>query len=136
FTSPVEGRPLTVHRIHQRRFLMHMKGFVWFLSHDPQNQELARDLGAPDGLDVQTRFLKEGLPDDDCRALVVDLDSVAPESQAQQKLVKELSGRPYPYPVAAVGYSLEDEQVRDLQTAGIRVFRHGLGPGMFGEFDE
>jgi hypothetical protein len=53
-----------------------------------------------------------------------------------QKLVKELSRGPHPYPVVAFGYSLEDEQVRDLQTAGIRVFRHGLEPGMFGASDE
>jgi hypothetical protein len=101
-------------------------GFVWLLSHDEVNQHLAPGLGAAHGLDVQTRFLKEGFPDGDCRALVVDLDSVAPEGQALQRLVKELGGRPHGYPVAAFGYNLEDEQVMDLRAAGILVFQHGL----------
>jgi hypothetical protein len=115
---------------------MNMKGSVWFLSHDQLNQELALDLGAPDGLDMQTRFLKEGLPDRDCRLLIVDLDSVAPERLALRRLVKELSGRPRPYPIVAFGYNLEDEQVMDLRTAGIQVFQHDLRPGMFGAIDE
>jgi hypothetical protein len=106
-------------------------GFVWLLSHDEVNQDLAPGLGAAHGLDVQARFLKEGLPDGDCRALVMDLDSVAPERLALQGLVKELSGRPHPYPVTAFGYSLEDDQLMDLRAAGIQVFQHGLGPAVF-----
>jgi hypothetical protein len=99
------------------------------LSHDEVNQDLARGLGAAYGLDVQVRFLKEGLPDGDCRALVVDLDSVAPGRPALQRLVKELSGRSHPYPVAAFSYSLEDDQLADLRAAGIHVFQRGLrGP--------
>ena len=54
--------------------------FVWLLSHDEVNQYLAPGLGAAHGLVVQLRWLKEGLPDGDCRALVVDLDSVAPSA--------------------------------------------------------
>jgi hypothetical protein len=107
-------------------------GFVWLLSHDEVNQYLAPGLGAAHGLIVQPRLLNEGLPDGDCRALVVDLDSVAPERLALKRLVKELAGRPHPYPVAAFGYSLEDDQVMDLRAAGIQVFQHGLGPALFG----
>jgi hypothetical protein len=110
---------------------MNTNGFVWLLSHDEVNQNLAPGLGAAHGLDVQARLLKEGLPDGDCRALVVDLDSVAPERLALQRLVKELSGRPHPYPIAAFGYSLEDDQVMDLRAAGIQVFQHGMDPAMF-----
>ena len=110
---------------------MSMNGFVWLLSHDEVNQDLAPGLGTAHGLDVQPRLLKEGLPDSDCRALVVDLDSVAPERLALQGLVKELSGRPHPYPVAAFGYGLEDDQLTDLRTAGIQVFQHGLSPAVF-----
>jgi hypothetical protein len=80
-----------------------MTGFVWLLSHDEVNQYLGPDLGAAQGLIVQPRLLNEGLPDGDWGALVVDLDSVAPGRQALQRLVKELSGRPHPYPVAAFG---------------------------------
>ena len=61
---------------------MNTNGFVWILSHDEVNQNLAPGLGAAHGLDVQARLLKEGLPDGDCRALVVDLHSVAPERPA------------------------------------------------------
>src|SRR5262249_57859455 len=96
-----------------------MNRFVWLLSHDEVNQDLARGLGAAHGLDVQVRFLKEGLPDGDCRALVVDLDSVAPESLALQRLVKELAGRPHAHPLMVVGYNLEDGQPPDLPAAGI-----------------
>jgi hypothetical protein len=110
---------------------MNMNDLVWLLSHDEVNQDLARDLGAARGLDVRARFLKEGLPDGDCRALVVDLDSVAPERPALQGLVKELGGRAHPYPVAAFGYSLEDDQLMDLRAAGIQVFQHGLCPKVF-----
>ena len=110
---------------------MNTNGFVWLLSHDEVNQDLAPGLGAAYGLNVQARFLKEGLPDGDCRALVVDLDSVAPERLALQRLVKELGGRPRPYPIAAFGYSLEDDQIMDLRAAGIQVFQHGLGPAVF-----
>jgi hypothetical protein len=110
---------------------MNRNGSVWLLSHDDVNQNLAPRLGAAYGLDVQAQFLKEGLPDGDCRALVVDLDSVAPERQALQRLVTELSGRPHPYPVAAFGYSLEDDQLMDLRAAGIQVFQHGLGSAVF-----
>jgi hypothetical protein len=113
-----------------------MNGFVWLLSHDEVNQDLARGLGAAHGLDVQTRLLKEGVPDGDCRALVVDLDSVAPDRPALQKLVKELSGRFHPYPVAAFGYSLQEHQLRDLRAAGVQVFEHGLGPELFAPFTE
>jgi hypothetical protein len=108
-----------------------MNGFVWLLSHDEVNQYLAPGLGAAYGLDVQTRFLKERLPDSDCRALLVDLDSVAPERLALEKLVKELSARPHPYPVAAFGYNLEDDQIIHLQAAGIQVFQHCLCPAVF-----
>jgi hypothetical protein len=118
-------------QIHQRSFPMNTNRFVWLLSHDEVNQILAPDLGADRGLDVQTRFLKEGLPDDDCRALVVDMDSVAPGRLALQRLVKELSGRPRPYPVAAFGYNLEDDQIMDLRAAGIGVFPHCLCPAVF-----
>jgi hypothetical protein len=110
---------------------MNTHRFVWLLSHDEVNQYRARGLGAPHGLDVQVRLLKEGLPDGDCRGLVVDLDSVAPGRPALQRLVKELSGRSHPYPVAAVGYSLEDDQIMDLQATGIGVFQHGLCPAVF-----
>src|SRR6516162_5626523 len=100
-----------VHRIYLRSFPMNTNGFVWLLSHDEVNQDLAPDLGAAYGLDVQARLLKDGLPDGDCQALVVDLDSVAPERLALQEFVKELAGRPHPYPVAAFGYCLEDDQL-------------------------
>jgi hypothetical protein len=113
-----------------------LNGFVWLLSHDEVNQYLAAGLGTPYGLDVQARFLKEGLPDGDCRALVVDLDSVAPERLALQRLVKELSGRSHPYPVVAFGYSLEDDQLADLRAAGIQAFQHGLGPALFAAIAE
>jgi hypothetical protein len=110
---------------------MNTNCLVWLRSHDEVNQDLARGLGADHGLDVQARFLKEGLPDGDCRALVVDLDSVAPGRLALQSLLKELCARPCPYPLVAFGYSLEDDQLMDLRAAGIQVFQHGLGPEMF-----
>ena len=110
---------------------MNTHRFVWLLSHDEVNQYLAPSLGAAHGLNVQARFLKEGLPDGDCRALVVDLDSVAPGRPALQRLVKELSGRSHPYPVAAISYTLEDDQLMDLRAAGIQVFQHGLGSAVF-----
>jgi len=110
---------------------MNMNGFVWLLSHDEVNQNRSRGLAAPHGLDVQVRLLKESLPDGDCRALVVDLDSAAPERLALQRFVKELSGRPRAYPVAVFGYSLEDDQLMDLRAAGIGVFQHGLCPEVF-----
>jgi hypothetical protein len=109
---------------------MNTHRFVWLLSHDDVDQVLAPGHAAPYGFDVQTRFLKEGLPDGDCRGLVVDLDSVAPGRQALQRLVKELSGRSHPYPVAAFGYNLEDDQAMDLRAAGIGVF-HCLCPAVF-----
>jgi hypothetical protein len=115
---------------------MNTHRFVWLLSHDEVNQDLAYSLGAAYGLDVQTRFLKEGLPDGDCRALVVDLDSVAPGRSALQRLVKELCSRPHPYPVAAFCYSLEDDQLMDLRAAGIQVFQHGLSPAVFAAIAE
>jgi hypothetical protein len=104
--------------------------FIWLLSHDEVNQHWAASLGAAHRLDVQARFLKEGLPDGECRALVVDLDSVASGRLALQRLVKELSGRPHPYPAAAFGYNLEDNQIMDLRAAGIGVF-HCLCPAVF-----
>jgi hypothetical protein len=113
-----------------------MTAFVWMLSHDEVNQDMARGLGAAHGLDVQVRPLKAGLPDGDCQALIVDLDSVAPERLALQELVKELSGRPHAYPVVAFGYSPEDDQALDLRAAGIQVFQHGLGPEVFAAIAE
>jgi len=115
---------------------MNTNGFVWLLSHDEVNQDLAQDLGAAQGLVVQARLLKDGLPDGDCRALVVDLDSVAPERLALQRLVKELGGRPHAYPVVAFGYSLEDDQLVDLRAAGIQAFQHGLAPAVFAALAE
>src|SRR5262245_57988655 len=113
-----------------------MTRFVWLLSHDQVNQELAKGLGVVYGFPVQVRLIKEGVPDGDCRALVVDLDSVAPNRQALRGLVKELAGRPHPYPVAAFGYNLEDDQLVDLRLAGIQVFQHGLGPQVFAAIAE
>jgi hypothetical protein len=113
-----------------------MNRFVWLLSHDEVNQERARDLGAVHGLAVQVRLIKEGLPDGDCRALVVDLDSVAPDRRALLGLVKELGGRAHAYPVAAFGYSLEEDELRDLRAAGVQVFHHGLGPELFAAITE
>jgi hypothetical protein len=115
---------------------MTTSSFVWLLSHDEVNQYLAPGLGAAYGLIVQPRWLRDGLPDGDCRALVVDLDSVAPERRALQKLVKELSARPHSYPVAAFGYNLEDDQIMDLRDAGILVFQHCLGPAVFAAIAE
>ena len=113
---------------------MNTTGFVWLLSHDEVNQYLAPGLGAAHGLVVQPRFLKEGLPDGDCRALVVDLDSVAPDRRALRGLVKELGGRAHAYPVAAFGYGLGEDDLRDLRAAGVQVFQHGLGPELFDGF--
>ena len=48
-----------------------------------------------------------------------------------QGLVKELSGRAHDYPVAAFGYNLEDDQVADLQAAGVDVFPSGLDREVF-----
>jgi hypothetical protein len=109
---------------------MNKNGFVWLLSHDDVNQYLALGHAAASGFDAQTRFLKEGLLDSDCRPLVVDLDSVAPGRPALQRLVKELSARWHPYPVAAFGYNLDDDQIMDLRAAGIGVF-HCLSPAVF-----
>jgi hypothetical protein len=118
-----------MHRIEQRSFIVNTHRFVWLLSHDEVNQYLAPGLAAAD-LIVQPQWLKEGLPDGDCLALVVDLDSVAPSRLALQQLVKELSARPHSYPVAAFGYNLEDDQITDLRDAGIGVF-HCLCPAVF-----
>ena len=115
---------------------MNTNGFVWLLSHDEVNQDTARGLGAAFGLKVLPRMLMEGLPDGDCRALVVDLDSVAPEPLARQGLVKELVRRPHAYPVVASGFSPEDDQLMDLRAAGIQVFQHGLGPEVFAAIAE
>jgi hypothetical protein len=100
---------------------MYMNGFVWLLFHDEVNQSLAHGLSAAHGLSVQARFLKESLPNRDCREPVVDLDIVARGRPALRRLVKELSGRPHPDPVAAFGYSLESDQNIDLRAAGILV---------------
>ena len=115
---------------------MNTHSFVLFLSHDPINEALARDLGNPHGLNVQARLLKEGLPDGDCQALVVDLDGVAPSRPILQRLVKQLSGGSHPYPVAAFGYSLEDDQISDLRAEGILGFQHCLGPAVFAAIAE
>jgi hypothetical protein len=115
---------------------MNASSFVWLLSHDEVNQYLAPGFGAAHGLVVQLRWLKEGLPDGDCRALVVDLDSVAPERRSLARLVKELNERPHPYPVVAFGYSPEDDQIADLRAAGIRVFQHCFGPAVFAAIAE
>jgi hypothetical protein len=108
-----------------------MRRCLWLLSHDEVNQDITRGCGSEHGLTVQVRHVKEGLPDGDCRALLVDLDSVAPDRRALERLVKELSGRPHDYPVAAFGYNLEEDQVRDLRAAGVQVFQHGLRPELF-----
>jgi len=109
---------------------MYMNGFVWLWSDDEVNQYLAPGIGAAFELNVLARFPEEGLPDGG-RGLVVDLDSLAPGPSALQRLVKELSGRLYSYPVAAFGYSLEDHQIMDLRDAGIHVFPHCLCPAVF-----
>jgi hypothetical protein len=124
-----------MHRIEQRSFIVNTHRFVWLLSHDQVNQYLA-PLLAPHELIVQPRWLKEGLPDGDCRLLIVDLDSVAPEGPALQQLVKELSHQSHPYPVAVFGYNLDDDQITDLRAAGIHVFQHCLCPAVFGPFGE
>jgi hypothetical protein len=110
-----------------------LNSFVWLLSHDEVTQDVAHVLGIAHGLDVRARPLKEGLPDGDCQALVVDLNSVAPERLVLRGLVKELSGRPHAYPVVAFGYSREDDQIMDLRAAGNQVFEHGLGPALVEE---
>jgi len=66
----------------------------------------------------------------------VDLDSVAPGRRALRRLVNELSGRSHPYPVAAFGYSLEDDQIIDLRAVGVLVFQHCLGPAVFAAIAE
>ena len=108
-----------------------MNGFVWPLSDDEVNQYPDPGMGADSGLNVPARIPEERLPDADCRGPVVDLDSLAPGPCAQQRLVKELSERPYPYPIAAFGYSLENDQIMDLRAAGILVFKHCLVPAVF-----
>ena len=115
---------------------MTTSSFVWLLSHDEVNQYLAPGLGAAYGLIVQPRWLRDGLPDGDCRALVVDLDSVAPGRRAREGLVKKLVGRPHAYPVVAFDFSPEDDQLMDLRAAGIQVFQHGLGPVVFAAIAE
>jgi hypothetical protein len=66
---------------------MYTNGFIWLLSDDVVNQYLAPGLGAAFELHVLVRPLDEGLPDGDCRALVVDLDSVAPGRLALQAVL-------------------------------------------------
>jgi hypothetical protein len=97
----------------------------------PPSPGLGAGHGAGHGLIVQPRWLREGLPKDKCRALVVDLDSVAPDRRALRGLVKELGGRAHAYPVAAFGYGLGEDDLRDLRAAGVQVFQHGLRPELF-----
>jgi hypothetical protein len=108
---------------------MYMSRFVWFLSDDEVNQFLAPGMGAACELNVVVRFPEEGLPEDDCRGLVMDVDSMAPALSAQQWLVKELSGRPYP--IVVFGWGLHDEQLMDFRAAGIKAFQHGMCPAVF-----
>ena len=115
---------------------MNTNGFVWLLSHDEVNQYLAPGLAATHHFIVQPRWLEDGLPDGDCRTLVVNLDSIARGRLALQRLVKELSGRSHPYPVAAISYTLEDDQLMDLRAAGILVFQHCLCPAVFAAIAE
>jgi hypothetical protein len=115
---------------------MNRNGFVWLLSHDEVNQYLAPGLGAAYELNVQPRLLNECMPDGVCQALVVDLDSLAPGRLALQRLVDKLCGRLHPYPVAAFGYSLEDDQIRNLRAAGMLVFPRCLGPAVFAAIAE
>jgi hypothetical protein len=61
---------------------MNTNGFVWLLSHDEVNQDLAPGRSATYGLNVLPQPLKEPLPDGDCQAFDVDLDSAAPDGQA------------------------------------------------------
>jgi hypothetical protein len=42
----------------------------------------------------------------------------------------------HPDPIAVFGYSLEHDQIMDLQAAGILVFQHGLGPEVFAAIAE
>jgi hypothetical protein len=115
---------------------MNTNRVVWLLSYDEVNLYLADGLGAAHGLNIQPLLLKEVHPDGDCRALVVDLDSVAPERPALQRLVKQLSGRLHPYLVAVFGYNLEDDQIVHLQAAGILVLQRGLCPAVFAAIAE
>jgi hypothetical protein len=93
-------------------------------------------MGAAYDLNVQVRWLNEAPPDGECRALIVDMDSVAPDPLALQRLVKELIGQPHPFPVAVFGYNLEDDQISDLRAAGILVFPHCLVPEVFAAIAE
>jgi hypothetical protein len=120
----------------KRRFPVKTNSFVCVLSHDEVTQYLAPGLGAAFGLNVLVRLLDEGLPDGDCRALVVDLDSVAPGRRALKQLVNELTARWHSCPVAAFGCSLEDDQIIDLRAAGVLVFQHCLGPAVFAAIAE
>jgi hypothetical protein len=61
---------------------------------------------------------------------------MAPERLALEPLVKELSGRPHPYPIALFGRSLEDDQIMDFRAAGISVFQHCLCPAVFKRIDD
>jgi hypothetical protein len=110
---------------------MNTHRFVWLLSHDEVSHYWARYHADRYKLIPQPRWLKDGLPHGDFRPLVVDLDSVAPGRVALERLVKELIGRPHPYPVAVFGYNLEDHQIMDLRAAGIGVFQHCLCPAVF-----
>jgi hypothetical protein len=53
-----------------------------------------------------------------------------------QRLLKELSEPRHPYPVAAFGYNLEDDQIINLRAAGIQVFPHCLCPAVFAAIAE
>jgi hypothetical protein len=110
---------------------MNTTNLVWLQSHDEVNQYLAPGLAVDHDLIVQPRWLEEGLPDGDCRGLVVDLDSVASRRPDLQRLVDELTERSHPYPVVVFGYSLEDDQIMDLRAVGIHVFQHGVCPAVF-----
>jgi hypothetical protein len=110
---------------------MNIHRFVWLLSNDDVNQWLAPGMGDACGLNVLGRFPEEGLPGGDCGGLVVDLDSVAAGRRELKRLVKELSRRLYPYPVAVFSFSLQDEQILDLRDAGILVFQRCMCPAVF-----
>jgi hypothetical protein len=115
---------------------MNTHHFIWLLSDDEVNKWLAPGLGAAFDLNVQVWPFGESLLDGYCRALVVDLDSVAPDRMAIQRLVDLLSWRLHPYPVAAFGFNLEDAQISDLRAAGILVFQHSLSPAVFAAIAE
>ena len=94
---------------------------IAYVSTDEVNQDLAERIAAKHGVGVCKRLPTDRKPDDQCDAVLYNLDDIPPAERSA--LIEGFRSGKLDHPTAVHGYDITDEEARTLSRNGVSAAR-------------